>query len=284
MIVTLLLVLFVSGGALSSLGVASKSSSTSVYYVNSKQHSCTGECHTLSHYTNKTDWSPNTTLIFLPGEHELHAHLIIEKLETVMLKGQGIDPPVIKCTKESLMIKIKDCNAVSIEGITIKCRLLFLVDNNATIVTNISASQSYFHNSKPSNVSFSTVTISHSKFMCDEKPTHNCIGIYHNTGRIILQDVITSNKHRSWNGIDIRSNGKINIKFCNVSAIGNNNNGIRLALNKCGKVDLTGVNVPNNIKDGIYFWCSGSTHIYQTNATSSYCSYKDAATIVFYCK
>ena len=53
MIVTLLL-LFVSS---SSLGVGSKSSSTSVYYVNSKQHSCTGECHTLSYYTNKTDWS-----------------------------------------------------------------------------------------------------------------------------------------------------------------------------------------------------------------------------------
>ena len=278
MIATLLLLLFVSGGALSSLGVAPKSSSTSVYYVNSKQHSCTGECHTLSHYTNKTDWSPNTTLIFLPGEHELHAHFIIEKLETVMLKGQGTDPPVIKCTKEYL-IKIKDCNAVNIEGIAIKCRLLSLVDNDATIVTNISASQSYFHNSKPSRV-FSTVTISHSKFMCDEKPTHNCIGIYHNTGRIILQDVITSNKHRSWNGIDMVSNGEIDVSFYNVSAIGNNNNGIGIALYQHGKINLTGVNVSNNMRHGMYLWCRESTQMHLTNINASQ-SYEGLALVYF---
>ena len=278
MIVTLLLLLFVSGGALSSLGVAPKSSSTSVYYVNSKQHSCTGECHTLSHYTNKTDWSPNTTLIFLPGEHELHAHFIIEKLETVMLKGQGTDPPVIKCTKEYL-IKIKDCNAVNIEGIAIKCRLLSLVDNDATIVTNISASQSYFHNSKPSRV-FSTVTISHSKFMCDEKPTHNCIGIYHNTGRIILQDVITSNKHRSWNGIDMLSNGEIDVSFYNVSAIGNNNNGIGIVLYQHGKINLTGVNVSNNMRHGMYLWCRESTRMHLTNINASQ-SYEGLALVYF---
>ena len=292
MIVTLLL-LFVSS---SSLGVGSKSSSTSVYYVNSKQHSCTGECHTLSYYTNKTDWSPNTTLIFLPGEHELHVHFIIEKLGTVMLKGQGTDPPVIKCTKESLMIKIKDCNAVNIEGIAIRCSLLFLVDNNAITINNISANRSYFHNAKPSSV-FSTVTILHSKFTCYEKLTNNCISVYHNnTGRIILQDVITSNKHMPWNGIDVLSNGEIDLNLHNISAIGNNyigieitlnqhgkvnlynvsaisnnNSGIKIILNQNGTVNLTGVNVSNNIMHGIYLVCNknDTSFFFLTNITAS---------------
>ena len=282
MIVTLLLLLFVSGGALSSGGVlalkssssSSSSSSNSVYYVSSKrsQPCSTGsECHTLSHYTNKTDWPPNTTLIFLPGEHELHAHLIFEKLDTVMLKGQGPDPPVIKCTKESLMIKIKDCSAVSIEGIAIKCSLLALIDNNEVIVTNVSASRSYFYNAKPSSV-FSNVTILRSKFTCDKKPTHNCIGIYHNTGRVLLQDINTSNKLWSWNGIDMHSNGEIDVSFYNVSAIGNHNNGIGIVLNQPGKINFTGVNVSHNTRHGIYLWCRESTHMHLTNinATQSY--------------
>ena len=269
---------------------------TSVSYVNSKQHSCnTGECHTLSHYTNKTDWPPNTTLIFLPGEHELHAHLIFEKLDTVVLKGQGPDPPVIKCTKESLMIKIKDCSAVNIEGIAIKCSLLALIDNTGAIITNISARRSLFHSAKPSSV-FSTVMISHSKFTCNEKPTNNYIGIYHNTGRIILQDVVTSNKNMPWNGISMLSNGKIEIKWYNVSAIsnknsgiqivlnqhgkvnlynvsaiGNNNTGIGIILNENGMVNLTRVNVSNNIKHGMYLVChKNHNHIYLKNITASH--------------
>uniref|UniRef100_A0A1X7VK55 Right handed beta helix domain-containing protein n=1 Tax=Amphimedon queenslandica TaxID=400682 RepID=A0A1X7VK55_AMPQE len=286
MIVTLLLFVFSlsHGGAL-------KSNSTSVYYVNSKQHSCSEECHLLSYYTKKTDWSPNTTLIFLPGEHELNAHLIIEKLDTVILKGLGNDPPVIKCTEEFLMLKIKDCNAVNIEGIAINCSLLSLVDNNATIVTNIIANQSHYRNAKISSV-FSNVTISHSKFMCDEKSANNCVGIYHDTGWIILQnvDLVSSAKHgidvlssgfngevnlhnifvtgNNYNGIVITLNQQGKVNLYDVSAIGNKNDGIEIILNQNGMLNLTGVNVSYNTQNGLLLGCPNNSLVYLENITA----------------
>ena len=285
MIVTLLIILVSS----LSYGGGLQSSSTGVYYVNSKQHSCSGECHSLSYYTNKTDWFPNTTLIFLPGEHDLNAHLIIEKLDTVMLKGLGNDQPVIKCTEESLMLKIKDCIAIKIEGITIKCSLLSLVDNNATIVTNIRANRCHCRNANFSSV-FSNVTISHSKFMCYDKLTNNCVGVYHNTGWMILQnvDLVSSTKH----GIDVLSNGEINlynifatgnnyngivttlnqqgkVNLYNVSAIGNKNNGIEIVLNQNGMINLTGVNVFNNAQSGLLLGCPKNSLIHLDNIAAT---------------
>ena len=153
-----------------------------MYYATSddQHHNCTGECHTLSYYTNKTDWSPNTTLIFLPGEHKLTSHFIIEKLDNVILKGLGNDLPVINCTSNSLTINVSDCYAVGMENLKIECTLLSLTNIIRTSIAKIIASGLFY---SQTFFIIPKVMISSSEFLCQHKALAKpCIIIFVDTG------------------------------------------------------------------------------------------------------
>ena len=177
-----------------------------MYYATSddQHHNCTGECHTLSYYTNKTDWSPNTTLIFLPGEHKLTSHFIIEKLHNIILKGLGNDLPVINCTSNSLTINVSDCYAVGMENLKIECTFLSLTNIIRTNIAKIIARGLFY---SQTFLIIPKVIISSSEFLCQHKALAKpCIIIFVDTGDLLLQDTVISSN----NGIGAHIESKRN--------------------------------------------------------------------------
>lgn len=135
---------------------------SAVYYVTTdEQHrDCPGECHTFSHYTNKSDWPVNTTLIFLPGEHRMTSTLSLVGLHNVLLKGEviyGGKMPVIvsgrTCTNEwfivdeeieaikyskgnFIKVNVSNCGAVTIKDLRFEGTVLAFVNNLEISIAN----------------------------------------------------------------------------------------------------------------------------------------------------
>ena len=192
-------------------------------------------------------------------------NFILQNLHNVTLAGQGSTRPVIKCAEKSLKLNVTNCTAVSINNLRINCPLITFTK---TVTINISdVFAKVLHSIHPSV--FSAIIISSSKFICSMYST-GCIHIYLHTGRLLLKDIVTSN--RIDNGIVIKC-VTASITVQNVSATNNYNNGIYLILYEHSRAFLNGINVSNNGNYGLY-WNSATRSIVQlTHITANNCSY-----------
>ena len=141
------------------------------YYPNTTCH----HCHNLQHYMlNITRYfTSNTQLLFLPGLHHLHTHLIIQNVNNISLIGSTVNgttlDTVIKCTKivisnvsdlkiENLIIqihaaaqweyiRIQNCFSVSLNYLQVKISLLYrrAYDYFNLVGINIMGSSNFNH-------------------------------------------------------------------------------------------------------------------------------------------
>ena len=110
----------------------------SVYYVTATGDCPTEDiiCHPLSYYTNHaTDWPPNVTLIFLPGEHIMTAPLVMSNLGRVIIRGSDRNGsllhmwsrPIITCYDKTVSqdsFEIFTIKELFIQGLQFNCRTL----------------------------------------------------------------------------------------------------------------------------------------------------------------
>ena len=139
------------------------------YYPNTTCH----HCHNLQHYLlNITKYfTSNTQLLFLPGLHHLHTHLIIQNVHNISLIGSTTNGTVIECmyvqttcititnvstlimrnllieirTTQWANINIKDCFFISLNCLQIKTNAsINIFDHVILVAVNVMGS-SYFN-------------------------------------------------------------------------------------------------------------------------------------------
>lgn len=135
------------------LAVTSSKVVNTVYYITATGYCPTVDdqeiiCHHLSYYTNNTNWSPNITLIFLPGEHIMTATFHLSFLNNVSIEGEDRSvtkfsfgsKPVILCREKNLtafnMYQIK---SLYIKGLQINCSYIMLDAISKVILTDVTA-------------------------------------------------------------------------------------------------------------------------------------------------
>ena len=216
---------------------------SAVYYVTTdEQHrDCPGECHTFSHYTNKSDWPVNTTLIFLPGEHRMTSTLSLVGLHNVLLKGEviyGGKMPVIvsgrTCTNEwfivdeeieaikyskgnFIKVNVSNCGAVTIKDLRFEGTVLAFVNNLEISIANIMSVGSLFLNNDPQKVpKMSSILISNSEF---QACSVLCVYIQFTFGNLLLHETIISNQYGDI-GPSIFCGSRSNVTLSGVSVHG----------------------------------------------------------------
>ena len=230
---------------------------SSVYHVipDEGYHNCTGECHTLSYYTSKTDWSSNSTLIFLSGEHKLTADLTISGLYSVILQGEALSKnglPVISSVNDGLFhLSIDLCNIVSFKSLVIESPLISLEGNTRVNITHVSITGSLkFLNSF--QIPNSSVILSGSQVLSNSTSTETVAVYVHFVANLLIRKTIISNKYG--NGLSVLCNKAI-VKLDNVLVSNNNGDGIKVAAYERNVVSLININVSSNSGTGLLIKC-----------------------------
>ena len=234
-----------------------------VYYVSSVGSQCNSyisnnsRCHPISYYTSNDVWSPyspNVTLIFLAGEHNLKTSFFTKGLKHMRLLGQNpflVTPfdthlfsrPVITCHKmrEFVIIGI---TSLAIEWLTIKCSVLKIINLkeldlskiigkslNVSIIQSVMIYDSHFTHEKLSNTFSGVASLSmHSTYISGMSN-----GLYFDSGDlfcyVLLTDLIIANSRM---------------------------NGITIMCRHDGLVSLNQVTVTNSGSHGLYLKCKYS--------------------------
>ena len=229
---------------------------STVYHVipDEEHHNCTGECHMLSYYTSKTDWSSNTTLIFLPGEHKLTASLTITGLYSVILQGEAISRnglPVISSADSSFGLSIQLCHIVRFKSLIMKSPIISLEGNIRVNITHVSTTGSLiFLNSF--QVNHSSVILSGSQVVSNSDSVVTAAVYVHFVANLLIRETLISNKYG--NGLFISCNRAI-VKLDNVSVSNNNGGGIEVAVYEKNVVLMININVSGNNGTGLFIRC-----------------------------
>lgn len=220
-----------------------------VYYVSSVSSQCHSytsyniKCHSISYYASNDVWSPNVTLIFLAGEHDLTTSFFAKGLKHLRLLGQNqflVPPskthsflrPIISCHKMNEFV-ISGITSLTIEWLAIKCSVLKVINLrelglsqiigkslNVSITQSVTIYDSQFTHKKLSNTFTGVASLSmHSTHISGMSN-----GLYIDSGDlfcyVLLTDLIIANC--SMNGITINChhNGLVSLNQVTVKNSG----------------------------------------------------------------
>ena len=237
------------------------SSGDIVHYVitNGHHHNFTGESHMLSYYITKTNWPSNTTLIFLPGQHEMTGNFIIEGLNSMTLKGEaysGDDIPIIISTSHTVAVRF--CGSVSIANLIFKSSFLYIEETNTTNITNILAD--FF---TPFNLAYFKCLVSYrTTLICFKARSQH-------QGNLQMHNVVASHQHGNGIPVYIECHKNAIVNMNDVSVSNSSGHGMIIIGYPSSIASLAKVSVHYNALNGILIECYQNSELYLSNVAAT---------------